>query len=106
LNPAVEGKMHEQRARAVAAEAELKVTSDAFAKLKDGYVSAWMNSDPRDTTGREKLWLATTIISKVQSQLLQAVADGVVADKEIDRKTRADEIRRAGQSRKFFDFRL
>lgn len=94
-----------QRARGIQAEQELKVVGEAFAALKDGYTEAWMKSDPRDTSGREKIWVATTIISKVEDQLRKAVSNGVVASKELERKKRADEIRKAGQERKFFDFR-
>lgn len=89
-----EDKLVVQQVRGNAAHQELKVTGDAFVNLKKRYVDAWAASDPRDTAGREKLWVATTILSAVESQLRQYVADGKVADKELDR------IRNAGQPKK------
>lgn len=100
-----EGKLHEQRNLGAAADAELKIVASAFISLKNGYFDAWMKSDPRDVAGREKLWVATTIVTQIEAQLRKAVSDGVVADKEIERKKRATEITAVGKSKKLFDVR-
>jgi hypothetical protein len=86
-----EGKLHEQRIRGTAAQRELSVTGEAFEAVKKQYVDAWMQSDVRDTAGREKLWVATTILTLVEKQLRQYVADGRFAEEELKRLKKAGE---------------
>jgi hypothetical protein len=76
------------------AEHELKLLGGAFTDLKAAYMQAWESTDPRDTAGREKLWIACTILSKVEGQLRSHVANGRVAERQID------EIRKAGEPKK------
>lgn len=80
--------------RAASAEAELRLVGEAFEKLRGEYVKAWENSDPRDTHGREKMWVATTILTQVERTLRNTVRDGQVAQKEIDA------IKKAGEPKK------
>lgn len=86
-----EGKLNEQRNRGAAAENDLRVTGESFKALRAEYGKAWEGSDPRDTAGREKLWLATTILTKVEEALRAHVANGKIAQKELDA------IRNAGE---------
>lgn len=86
-----EDKLQLQLQRGSAAKQELSVTKDAFEAVKKQYVDAWMGSDVRDTAGREKLWVATTILSLVEKQLRQYVADGRLAEAELKK------IRKAGE---------
>lgn len=91
MTPDNENKMIAARNRGVSSEIELRVTGESFKALREEYVKAWAGSDPRDTTGREKLWLATTIISKVEEMLRTHVSNGKVAERELDA------IRKAGE---------
>jgi len=76
------------------AEHELKLLGEAFTDLKGAYMAAWESTDPRDTAGREKLWVACTILSKVEGQLRTHAQNGRIASKQVD------EIRKAGEPRK------
>jgi hypothetical protein len=93
-----EDKMQTQLDRGVAAQRELDTLGDAFEAVKKAYVDGWLLSDARDGAGREKLWVATTIISRVESHLRQYVADGKIAEKQLE------QIRKAGEPKKRFPF--
>jgi hypothetical protein len=79
-----EAKLIAQQNRGAVADAELKVTGDSFKALRAEYGKAWENSDPRDTAGREKLWLATTILTKVEEALRAHVSTGKIAQQQLD----------------------
>lgn len=89
MTPEQENKLHTQFDQGRRVAAELNETGSAFAKLREEYTAAWLGSDPRDTAGREKLWIATTILTKVEEQLRQVVITGKIAEKQIEalRKT-------------------
>lgn len=91
-----EGKTHAQIAAAGEAAAELKQTAAGFITLRASYIDAWEKTDARDTTGREKLWVAMTILAKVETHLRSVVNNGVVAKREIEA------LRTAGEPRKRF----
>lgn len=97
-----EGKLHEQIKDGNAAQHELRLTDEAFRTLNAEYIDAWRNSDARDTAGREKLWLASTILSRVEARLKRIVQDGVVAAKEIERNQHLRELREAGEPKRQF----
>ena len=86
-----EDKLQLQLNRGSAAKQELEITKAAFEAVKKQYVDAWMQSDARDTAGREKVWVATTILSLVEKQLRQYVADGRVAETELKKIKKAGE---------------
>lgn len=86
-----ENKLHAQRTKGAAADAELRTTAEAFVSLRTQYSDAWVNSDPRDTAGREKMWLAMTILAQVEKNLRTCVSNGVLAAKEIDKLRQAGE---------------
>lgn len=84
MTPDQENKLHTQRTRGVAADAELKVTAESFVALRHAYVQAWEGSDPRDTVGREKMWIAMTVLTKVEAMLRSHVSNGKIAERELD----------------------
>jgi len=79
-----QNKFVSQQNRGSATELELKHTGAAFEELRKAYSKAWENSDPRDTDGREKIWVAMTILSKIEGQLRTYVNNGKIAQKELD----------------------
>jgi hypothetical protein len=87
-------RLENQLTRGVAAERELAALGEAFKAVRARYVDAWMASDARDTVGREKLWVATTIVSLVETQLRQYVTDGKIAEKTLE------QIRKAGEPKR------
>jgi hypothetical protein len=89
-----EGKLRTQLNAGIAADRELKQTAEAFGKLREEYTKAWMVSDARDTAGREKIWLATTILTRVEEMLRTTVTNGRVAEKELEA------LRKAGEPKK------
>jgi hypothetical protein len=89
-----ENKLLRQVEKGAVADRELRLLGEAFTDLKAAYMQAWENTAPRDTAGREKLWEACTILSKVEGQLRSFVQTGVIAGKQID------EIRKAGEPKK------
>lgn len=91
-----QNKLHEQASKGANAFAELALTGAAFAGLRSALIDAWSNSDPRDTTGREKLWVATTQLTHVENALRSHVTNGKIAVKELEA------IRKAGEPRKRF----
>lgn len=91
MTPDQENKLHIQRTRGAAADAELKVTAESFVALRASYVQAWENSDPRDSAGREKIWIAMTVLTKVEAMLRSHVSNGKIAERELDA------IRKAGE---------
>ena len=93
-------KLEDAVVKATQAEAELKLLGEAFQKLRADLVKAWEATDPRDQTGREKLWIATTQLTQVERTLRNVVNSGVVAKKELDA------IKNAGAPRKPFLRRL
>jgi hypothetical protein len=74
-----------------AAARALEVTGEAFAELKQQMFDAWLASDTRDEAGREKLWIATTTLSKVEGLLRKRVMNGRVAECEIEAIRKAAE---------------
>lgn len=67
--------------RAAKAKALLddKMLSEAFDTLRQAYVDAILGSAVKDTDTRERLWLATTVLTKVRGHLEQAIATGSVS---------------------------
>lgn len=92
-----EDNMAAQHTRGIEAGHALDSFNAAFAAVRENYVDAWMKSNPRDTEGREKLWVATTIVSAVQNQLMQWVRDGKVSEKQLE------QIRKAGEPKTLID---
>lgn len=79
-----EDKLTADADKGAAAARALEVTGEAFAELKKQMFDAWVASGTRDEAGREKLWIATTQLSKVEELLRKRVMNGRVAEREID----------------------
>ena len=67
---------------------ENDIVKEAFDGLEASYLNAWKAAQSRDTEGREKLWMAVSIISKVKSHLQMTVASGQLSSKQIERDFR------------------
>lgn len=86
-----ENKLIAQQVAGVAADQDLRAVGSAFDDVKAELFAAWMATAPRDDTGREKLWIATTILTNVEKVLRRRVDNGRVAEKDLDL------IRKAGE---------
>lgn len=72
--------------RRAKAEALLRdeLLTEGFTNLEAAYVKAWRESDPRDDAGREKLFLAVNMVSKVRSHLMTVIDNGKIAQQQLD----------------------
>lgn len=95
-----EGKLIEQQNEGAAADAALRTLSGAFDDVKRQLFEAWMASGARDETGREKLWISTTLISRVEDVLRRRVVNGQIAAKELEA------LRNAGEPKKLLGIPL
>ena len=70
------------------ARAERLVNDDllqeAFDSLERDYVRGWRDTGARDTDARERLWQAVNVLRKVKDHLAKIVADGKLAQREVD----------------------
>jgi hypothetical protein len=81
-----EGKLAVAMARAARAQAliEDELLQEAFVALEERYVEEWRLSQFRDTDARERLWQAVNVLRKVKDHLSRILADGRLAQREID----------------------
>jgi hypothetical protein len=81
-----EGKLAVAMARAARAQAliEDELLQEAFVALEERYVEEWRLSQFRDTDARERLWQAVNVLRKVKDHLGRILADGRLAQREID----------------------
>jgi hypothetical protein len=91
-----EGRLLADVQKGAAAESELRLTGEAFKGLRAALIDAWEKTNPRDSAGREKLWVATTQLAQVEMALRAYVNNGRIAAKEIEA------IRKAGEPKKRF----
>jgi hypothetical protein len=61
-----------------------EILQEAFARLEERYIEEWRVSQFRDTDARERLWQAVNVVRKVKDHLAKVVADGKLAQREID----------------------
>jgi len=82
-----EDRLREDAVRAARARAILgdELFNDAFAQLEADFIRAWKNSDPRDDDGRQRIWQALQLLGKVRECLSRAIANGRLAEDEIER---------------------
>jgi hypothetical protein len=82
-------KLNADLARRAGAEALLQneILQEAFARLEERYIEEWRVSQFRDTDARERLWQAVNILRKVKDHLAKLVADGKLAQREIEQLT-------------------
>jgi hypothetical protein len=69
------------RARALL---DSELLRDAFKTLEDDYTAAWKTWPAADTAGRERLWQAVNVLGKVRDHLARVVADGRLAQREVN----------------------
>lgn len=84
--------------RAAKAKALLdsELLTEAFATLRTEYIRAWEATAPRDQDARERLWTATTVLTKVRGHLNSVIADGKVATVQLaDLEAKAKREKRA-----------
>jgi DNA integrity scanning protein DisA with diadenylate cyclase activity len=62
--------------------------------LEENYVAAWRATVIDDVSAREKLFLAINIVGKVRDHLVTVVADGKLAQAELQELARTAERRR------------
>lgn len=91
-----ENKLIADQNAGAAARSDLLAVGDAFDEVKGNLFAAWMRTAPRDDTGREKLWVATTLLTQVEKVLRNRVSNGQVAEVELEA------IRKAGDPKKIF----
>ena len=61
-----------------------ELLQEAFAALEARYVEEWRMTQFRDTDARERLWQAVNVLRKVKDHLSRILADGRLAQREID----------------------
>lgn len=84
-----EHKLNRAVDRQAKAEALLRneLLTEAFADLEQRYMQEWQLTNFRDTDARERLWQAVNVLRKVKDHLGKIMADGKLAQKEIDQLT-------------------
>jgi len=84
-----EAKLNADLARRARAEALMQdeILQEAFVRLEERYIEEWRVSQFRDTDARERLWQAVNVLRKVRDHLGKTVADGKLAQREIDQLT-------------------
>jgi hypothetical protein len=81
-----EGRLNADLARGARAQMLLQseLLEEAFAALEARYIEEWRASQFRDTDARERLWQAVNVLRKVKDHLARMIADGKLAQREID----------------------
>src|SRR5882762_10296624 len=89
-------QLHEAAGKAVKAEALLsdQLLAGAFTSLEEAYGRAWRATTIDDVVAREKLFLAINIVGKVRDHLGAVIADGKLAQAELNELTRTAERRK------------
>lgn len=64
-----------------------EMLQEAFATLEVSYIKAWRETLARDTDARERLWQAVQVVGKVRDHIVRVVADGKLAQREIEQLT-------------------
>jgi hypothetical protein len=67
------------RAAKAKALIENETLAEAFTTLRAEYIKAWEATSPKDQDTRERLWIATTVLTKVRGHLQSVVDGGKVA---------------------------
>jgi len=77
--------LRRQLDRAAKARAILdnEMLTEAFATLRQAYLDAWEATAPRDQDARERLWMATTVLTKVAGHLETVLTDGKIASQQL-----------------------
>ena len=62
-----------------------ELLAEAYDKIESDLVTAWVNSEPRDSDGRERVWNAVQANRKHKRFLQNIIDDGKIAQVELDR---------------------
>jgi hypothetical protein len=91
-----ETRLNETATRGVRAGELLdnELLTEAFTALETSYTSAWRATVIDDVAGREKLFLAINIVGKVRDHLATVIANGKLAQAELDELAQTAERRR------------
>lgn len=81
-----EHKLNRDISRQARAQALLdnELLKEAFADLEAKYIAAWRVTGALETVARERIWQAIQVLGKVRDHLGKIVADGKLAQREID----------------------
>jgi len=66
---------------------EDELLKEAFARLEADYIAAWKTWAASDTAGRERIWMAVNVLGKVRDHLGVVMADGKLAQRQLDELT-------------------
>jgi len=82
-----EDKLREYAVRAARARAILsdELFNEAFIQLEQDFIRAWKQTELRDDDARQRLWTAVHMLGKVRDFLVQIIANGKLAEVEIER---------------------
>jgi hypothetical protein len=88
--------LEQAAAKAMRAQALLEdeLLAEAFDALEANYTSAWRRTTIDDAAGREKLFLAINIVGKVRDHLSSVVANGKLAQAELNELLQVAERRK------------
>ena len=64
-----------------------ELLTEAFVALESQYIDAWRTTAVHDERGRERLFLAVNQVAKVRDHLLKIMANGRIAQRDIDQLT-------------------
>lgn len=82
-------KLAKDKERGTRAEMLLRddLLKEAFETLEKTYISEWAMTQFRDVEARERLWAAVNINRKYQDHLRSALANGKLAQKQLNDMT-------------------
>jgi hypothetical protein len=91
-----EASLNETATRGVRAEELLDndLLAEAFTALEASYISAWRTTAIDESAGREKLFLAVNVVDKVRDHLASTIANGKLAQAELNELAQTGERRR------------
>lgn len=91
-----EARLNEMTARATRVQELLdnEILTEAFETLGKSYIEAWRATTISDVAGREKLFLAINVVGKVRDHLASAVANGRLAEAELNELAQMAERKR------------
>ena len=60
------------------------VYTDAWTTVRDGLIRDWARTEPDDVAARERIWIAVSLLERLQGQLLEVANAGDLASHEFD----------------------
>jgi hypothetical protein len=89
-------RLLDARNRAVRAQALVDdpLLKEGFDALEAAYIAMWRATRPEDQNAREKLYLAVNVIGKLREHLQSVIANGRLADSELNALTQEQERRK------------